>query len=147
MALRRIYAQIVGLQQKLIFKTALENQGRDVSPLDRATDEYGCAESVTELLRLVFPTFPVITGTWTLNQYLSSDRKWAPTDSPKAGDVIISPTGEGGARKIGHVGIVGEHNTVMSNSSYTGLWTTNYTIDTWKTKYKTFPVYYYRYVG
>ena len=69
-------------------------------------------------------------------------------DRPEEGDIIISPTGFGnGNLPNGHVGIVSKDGMVMSNDSATGVFTENYTMDTWKARYRDiggYPVYYFR---
>jgi len=148
MNLRAILAQLTGLRRQLIYRTALDTIGVDASPNDLAPDEFGCAESVSLILNRAIG-FPTITGTYTLNQRLQSDRRFAPTNTPRPGDIIISPTGMRlGPSKInnGHVGIVGNNNSIMSNDSYTGKWMANYTIDTWRKRYQQdgkYPVFFY----
>lgn len=134
---------LVLTKQNFIYQTALNGIGIDVSPEDLASDELGCAESVTNILNKTVGT-PIILGTWTLNEHLKNSPEWELVTNPIAGDVVISPTGAGGRGKIGHTGIVGLNNIIMSNNSWTGKWSTHYTIDTWRAKYSTFPVYYYR---
>lgn len=109
--------------------------GTDASPLDIVNDELGCAESVSTLIGKVIP-FPVITGTWTLNEYLDNDNRFVRIESqPEAGDIIISPTGSGNGRIRGHVGIIGEAGIVYSNNSATGLWDDLYTLTSWNDRY------------
>lgn len=136
LAMYLLRQKIAILQRQLIHKRALEHLGVDASPQDIAGDELGCAESVTTIVKKVLPQMPVITGTWTLYEYLQKSRDWIPTTNPKPGDIILSPTGIVSKVKIGHVGIVGVNNTVMSSSSYNqGKWMTNYTTETWRNKY------------
>ncbi|RVN00444.1 hypothetical protein CN120_23435 [Sinorhizobium meliloti] len=64
-----------------------------------------------------------------------------------AGCVVISPTVYSGNRaNIGHVGIVGENNTIYSNSSSRARWEQNFTVDSWTQYYrgKGLGVYFYR---
>lgn len=130
-------------RRKLIYQTALDTLGVDASPNDLAPDELGCAESVTNILNRTVGT-RIITGTWTLNQYFLGSDDWETVYDPQPGDIVISPTGEGGKGKVGHTGIVGQNGIIMSNSSYTGKWSANYTVDSWREYYKTFPTYFYR---
>lgn len=130
-----------------IYQTALSCIGIDASPNDLASDEFGCAESVSDvIIKAGFP-MPVFLSTRELYGYL--DRNWLQVLSPLAGDVIISPTGYGGSNGItnGHTGIVGFGGAVMSNSSATGTFEKNYTLDTWKYRYQTkgnYPVLFFR---
>jgi len=53
-----------------------------------------------------------------------------------AGSIIMSPTEwRNGRTVVGHVGILGEHGLVYSNSSARALWVRNYTISTWRSRY------------
>lgn len=62
--------------------------------------------------------------------------KFARTDTPTRGCILVYPTGTGnGALKNGHIFVVGEKNLLMSNSSLTGLFTQNFTKETAKTRY------------
>lgn len=147
--LKLILKLLTALRSKLIVSIAKDHLGIDASPLDRAADEYGCAESVTEILNKAVG-FPIITGTWTLNDYLMRHAKWVPTQHPKPGDIIISPTGTSKKGKkapfVGHVGIMGDNGIIMANDSYTGKWSAHYTLKTWKERYEDkggYPTYYY----
>ncbi len=105
--------------------------GIDVSPNDVAPDELGCAESVTYLLSLL-TTFPTETFTGYLKDRLLA-REWYDIkgDTPKPGDIVLSPTPYAGSSNVGHVGIVGKNKTIYSNSSASGTWQQNYTIESW----------------
>lgn len=142
---------ISALRRKLIYSIALDYLGKDASPYDRVDDVVGCAESVTEILRKAVGT-PVITGTWTLDDYLNRSKHWIPVAKPQAGDVLVSATGKSSRGKKapfrGHTGIVGERGVILSNDSYTGKWLAGYTIDTWRERYLHkggYPINYYRY--
>lgn len=146
----QILAKLLFLRKKLIVAIAKDHLGKDASPIDRVSDEVGCAESVTEILNKAI-TFPIITGTWTLNDYLQRDRRFSPAETPEPGDVIISPTGTSKKGKkapfVGHTGIMGENGVIYNNNSYTGKWLATYTLETWKQRYAHeggYPVYIYR---
>jgi predicted carbohydrate-binding protein with CBM5 and CBM33 domain len=65
-------------------------------------------------------------------------KEWERVDLPDKGCVIISPTGyagPGGILSNGHTGIVGVDGNIMSNDSATGLFTQNYTIESWRKRY------------
>ena len=134
----KLLAMVGLLRRRLILSLAKDHLGKDASPKDRATDEYGCAESVTEILNKAIG-FPIITGTWTLDSYLSQDKRFAPTQDPHPGDILVSPTGTSKLGKkapfVGHTAIVGENGILYSNDSYTGRWMANYTLDSWKARY------------
>lgn len=134
-----------------LYETAVSFLGEDASPLDEAPDDYGCADSVSKVILKCFPN--VIRGsvsTAELYTQLSSSPHFMKTSQFKFGDIIISPTGsakKGGSVTVGHIGIVGEEEEIMSNSSATGLWTQNYTIPTWVERYRNqgnFPIYFFR---
>lgn len=132
-----------------LYLAALEALGKDASPLDEAPDEYGCADSVS---RIILKTFPnIIKGsisTAELFKQLNTSPHFTKVSQFRFGDIIISPTGMGtGGIANGHVGICGEDETIMSNTSATGLWTSNYTIATWVARYRKlggYPIYFFR---
>lgn len=122
-----------------LYAKALSFLGTDASPLDIAVDDLGCADSVSSVIKSVFPTaIPGSVSTAELNNQLKASPFFFKPKDIRPGDIIISPTGMGKTGKIknGHVGIVGEDDEIMSNSSATGLWTTNYTFPTWIKRYR-----------
>lgn len=132
-----------------LYLTALQFLGTDASPLDEAPDEYGCADSVSKILLKTFPG--VIKGsvsTAELYKQLSTSKDFVKVSQFRCGDIIISPTGMGtGGLANGHVGIMGEDETIMSNTSANGLWTSNYTITSWVARYRKlggYPIYFFR---
>jgi hypothetical protein len=152
--MNKLIAQITFLRKKLVTLLCKFYLGKDFTPLDVIPDEVGCAEAVTTLLKQAGTIPYVIAGTWTLNDYLQRSIYWQPTNTPQEGDIIISPTGTSkyGSKApiIGHVGIVGPKNMVYANNSYTGKWSTIYTVDSWDDRYKVkggYPTYYYTFVS
>lgn len=132
-----------------IYKYACTKLGIDASPNDLAPDELGCAETVTTILHALFADVPILLGTNQLFSFLKQSAKFSQVQNPLPGDVIISPTGFGGFNGItnGHTGIVGQNGVIMSNSSATGNFEQNYTIDTWSARYKIkggYPVCFFR---
>lgn len=134
-----------------LYLAALQHIGIDASPLDQAPDEYGCADSVSKILLKTFPN--VIKGsisTNELNKQLSFSKEFIKVTNYKFGDIIISPTGSAkapGKVTVGHVGIMGEDDIIMSNNSSNGLWDTHHNIKTWIERYRVggnFPIYFYR---
>lgn len=133
-----------------LYLTALSFLGSDASPLDEAPDEYGCADSVSKVILKAFPN--VIKGsvsTAELYKQLSTSKDFQKVSQFKFGDIIISPTGTSktGGLANGHVGICGEDEEIMSNTSATGMWVVNYTISSWVTRYRTlggYPIYFFR---
>jgi len=140
------FLKLIGLKKrKTLYAVAVSYLGRDASPSDIAPDELGCAESVSVIIRDVLPDFPIITGTWTLNERLKSDPRFKAVTVPMPGTIIISPTGTSSSKKVpnGHVGILGGGDTIMSNDSNDGYWKENYNLATWSKRwsnegYKTF---------
>ena len=132
-----------------LYLSALQSLGVDASPFDEAPDEYGCADSVSQIITKTFPN--AIKGsvsTAELYKQLSTSKDFIKVSQFKFGDIIISPTGMGtGGLANGHVGICGEDETIMSNSSATGLWTSNYTITSWVARYRKlggYPIIFFR---
>lgn len=137
------------LPRKMLYDKAVASLGTDASPSDQAPDEYGCAETVSNILHRAFSDFPEeILSTAVLYTRLRSHPKFKIVTNFDYGDVIISPTGMGktGAVANGHVGIVGK-NCIMSNSSGTGKFLENYTLSTWIAYFRTrggYPIYFFR---
>lgn len=152
--LEQIKIQLLALQKKLqskrpqtIYEAAKRQLGKDASPSDRASDDVACAESVSEIIRAVFPDFPIVTGTYTLWVILKDDKRFRKVTIPMPGTIIISPTGTARKQSFpGHVGIFGFRNTIMSNTSRTGIFEENYTLQSWIDRYQnkgTYPIYFF----
>jgi hypothetical protein len=126
-------------KKKTLLDACKANLGTDASPKDAANDEVACAETVTTLLKQVYPEVPIILGTWTLYEYLNNPKNgFKKVEEPKAETIIISPTGTGKPGTIGHVGIFDEHGLIMSNNSFgllRGKFTQNYTLPLWQSRY------------
>lgn len=133
-----------------LYLSALSFLGTDASPLDEAPDDFGCADSVSKVILKCFPgVLQGSTSTAELYRQLSGSPLFSKVSQFNFGDIIISPTGmsKTGGLANGHVGIMGENEEIMSNSSATGLWTTNYTVTSWVARYRTlggFPIFFYR---
>lgn len=125
--------------QKDLVDVALAHIGKDASPNDLAPDELGCAETVTTLLKKVYPETPILVSTYALYDYLRNPANgykqvWDAEVWPE-GAIIISPTGFGRAGTHGHVGITLSGERIASNSSATGTFEQNYTHESWKAYY------------
>lgn len=137
---------------RTLYEYALAQIGKDASPADVAPDEYGCAETVCNIIHECFGDFPleggVIISTADLYKKLKKHPKFTQIAEFGPGDVLVSPTGYGnGGLANGHTGIVGENNVIMSNDSATGLFKENYTIESWVARYRKiggFPLYFFR---
>lgn len=153
--LKRLFIRIVLQYQRmaksksrreLLYQQSLLSIGRDVSPFDVVDDDLGCAESLSNIIKKVVP-FPIITGTWTLRAKLTTSRLFMEaTENTGRGTIILCATGSGNGTIRGHVGILGDNGTIMSNSSATGQWTQNYTLEAWKERWEKaggFTIHYY----
>lgn len=131
-----------------LYETALSFLGTDASPLDEAPDEYGCADSVSKVVLKCFPgTIKGSLSTAELYNQFNTSNQFAKVSQFRFGDIIISPTGMGHGLPNGHVGILGEGEEIMSNTSATGLWTQNYTVTSWVARYRTlggYPIFFFR---
>lgn len=135
-----------------IYVTAKASLGTDPSYLDLAPDELGCAETVSNVINRAGFAIPIFLSTTDLYKHLRDSPNWAPVGTPLAGDVVVSPTGYGGANGIthGHTGIVMDNASIASNNSIGpsfGRFTENYTYGSWKNRYAYaghFPVYLFR---
>jgi hypothetical protein len=132
-----------------LFDAAVASIGIDASPNDVAPDEVGCAETVNAIFKSVFGR-EAGGGLSTHQMYnaMLKDSRFIKVDQALPGDIIISPTGYGnGGLSNGHVGIVGESETIMSNSSATGTFESNYTLKTWVARYRGkggYPIVFFR---
>lgn len=140
-----------GNNRLLLFATAVKALGTDASPNDLAPDEVGCAETVYDILGQAFPLnvgFSSTLSTYTLYRSLNASHLYIKVTEPLEGDIVISPTGMGnGNLSNGHVGIKGELDKIMSNSSSSGKFEENYTMSGWKARYVdkgAFPMLFYR---
>ncbi len=133
-------------RQEQLYDWAVLFLGWDASPLDIVNDDLGCAESVTGILSKVI-SFPIITGTWTLNEHLLHSQLFkSGNENSGRGTIIISPTGLGNGSIRGHVGILGDNKEIMAANSRNGLWSVHFNVRTWTMRYWKqggFPIYYY----
>lgn len=118
------------------------SEGTGVSP------EVACAIAVNKVHTRAFG-FPIGGGASTaeLYQALLKSPYFRQADVAVPGSVVISPTGMGkkAAYPHGHVGIVGKYG-ICSNDSTTGLFSENYTPDSWVRTFSTvrgYPVFYF----
>lgn len=120
-----------------LYQTAFGCIGTDASPNDVAPDELGCAETVNAIHKKTFGhEIGGSVSTYLLYQALRSSTEFIKVDAPLRGDIVISPTGYGsGGLSNGHVGIVADSGMIMSNDSRTGLFSLNYTLDSWRNRY------------
>lgn len=120
-----------------LHSVALASINTDASPRDLADDELACAESVSNLIKKVYPEFPIFLSTALLKTELMRNPHFKSTLTPSPGCVIISPTGEGNATMPhGHTGIMTDDQFVISNDSSSGLMKKNYTLTSWVNRYR-----------
>jgi len=147
----KLAIELSDLQRKKIYNSALSFLHVDASPNDLAPDEYGCADSVCGVLQKALGSemgIDYTISTAQLYRELFNSKGWILTTTPNAGDVLVSPTGYGnGGLANGHTGIVGENGLIYSNSSATGTFEQNFTIESWKNRYVGlggFPMFFFR---
>ncbi len=145
---------IVKSPRERLYEAAVSCLGTDASPKDAAPDEVGCADSVNNVYFKAFGEYIENPGILTTSMFAAMvDRadKWVRVTDPEPGNIIISPTGFSTYTdlpiKHGHVGIFGKGGVIMSNSSSTGKFEENYTLDTWVDRYRKkggYPIYYFK---
>lgn len=131
-----------------LYETARKCLGKDMgdSGYGNVVD---CAVTVNNI---VFNAFGDYAGgdisTYRMYHAIKNHAKFVQVFKPRRGDIILSPSGLGnGTISNGHVGIMGDGGTIMSNSSGTGLFEENYTLATWTHYYNVrggFPITYWR---
>ena len=131
-----------------IYQKAKSLLGLDITPKDTISDIYSCAETVNMIVELAIGR-QIGGGASTRLMYesLKDTSRFLQVETPLAGDVIISPTGQGNGNILhGHCGIIGNFG-IMSNNSDNGLLQEKLTLDIWKYFYGRtggFPVLFYR---
>ena len=141
----KIFAMNKISRRKILHEYAKLCIGKDMSPIE---DELGCAEALNNVVQRALGK-PIGGGasTYYMAKHLTWNLRNVRVYEPKPGDIIISPTGHGNGKIRGHVGIMGENETIMSNNSYNSKWESNYTLGKWKAHYQNFgglPVKFYR---
>lgn len=119
-------------EEKFI-KVCQEALDTDPSTPDGVKDEVACAETMSILLKKVFPDFPTIVSTKDLDAKMFLDKRFKRMDLPNKGRIIISPRTD---KKFGHVGMFLTNDRIASNDSRTGLFQGNYTWDSWVEEFK-----------
>lgn len=128
---------IENLNSKLVrIADALTLLNIDVTPKDKIPDEVACSESLCEVINKVCK-FPIIPYTPDLVRTLKLDSRFEGTLDFNEATIIVSPTGTGNGSIVGHCGVIGTNNEIISNNSRTGKWEYNFTIDSWKARYST----------
>lgn len=122
--------------------------GTDVSPKDLVSDAYGCAETMSNLIKQILPDFRIVTGTWSLYDQFEWHPRFVRVQKPQKNDIVLCVTGMGNGKvPNGHVGIYLTDTLIASNDSDSGLFQQNYTHDSWNQNYSVkggYPLFYYR---
>lgn len=132
------------IEQPIEVLTALEAMlkaskaalGTELSPLDPVGDNVACADSLTNLIKQIYPTFPKAFHTADLLKRLKESSHFVGTMEVQPGCIIINATGSGNGKIRGHCGVIGENGRIHSNNSLTGLWDDYFTIDSWRERYR-----------
>ncbi len=111
-------------------------QNTDPSPTDPVDDVLGCVDSLTEIIRKKYPDFPKSYFTGTLLQDLKDSPHFKGTLVITEGAIIINATGTGNNSIRGHCGVIGKDGWIWANNSDTGLWTRDYTLTSWRKRYR-----------
>lgn len=129
-----------------LYDVAFSFLGKDASPRDLAPDEYGCAETVSDIVAAAFPElrFPTVLSTRELFDHLTRSPSFEQIAELEPGCIIVSVTGTGnGLVANGHTGVVGKHLApdgslwIMSNNSRSGTFEANYSVNSWRRYYET----------
>lgn len=135
-----------------IYAEAASCLGKPITLDSTVPPDLGCAEAVTYVLKNAsIAGIPAtgIPGTAALYAWLNTNPEFVLTTTPRAGDVVISPTGTSTiSSPHGHTGIVANYG-ILSNDSDTGLFLEKYTQATWQQYFngvEGFPVYYFHHL-
>jgi len=139
-----LYKQVVALflkqqEKKTVARERLHEKakewlGKDARPQKLAPQDLGCVEALSTVIGSFDPSFPTITYTPKLKEYLDMSKKYRQVLAYQPGCIIVSPTVPD--QFVGHTGVVGENEVIYSNNSRTGLWDDYYTLKTWIERYR-----------
>lgn len=139
------------MQNKIILEYIKANLGKD---LNNNYNELGCAQTVNNILKACLgyeagggPSTKAMYESLNTNQNFIT----VTTSEARAGDIILSPTGQGNGNVAhGHVGFLGDNGIVYSNNSAKDMLDDHITAEEWRNYFVRkggYPVYYYRAVG
>jgi len=143
--------------RQLLYQTAKDALGKTLVRDNEATEideaEVGCARAVNFLHKKTFGK-EIGGGASTLKLYqaLMTDLTFEEIQEAETGAIVISPTGMGNGKIVGHVGICGAQG-IMSNDSrkeYRGTWRLNFSYQFWSAYYHArggLPILYFRKLG
>ena len=109
--------------------------GSDASPGDKVSDEFGCAESASNIIKKVYPNFraPILSTKELVAELDRHPECFERTTLPKPGCIIISPRTD---TTTGHAGFFVAKDRIVSNDSATGLMQDNYSWSSWVLSFK-----------
>lgn len=105
----------------------------DPSTPDGVKDEVACAETLSILLKKLYPDFPIIVSTKDLDFKLFTDKRFERITEPETGAIVISPRT---ATTFGHCGVFLNPERIASNTSSDGIFRGNYTWASWVEEFK-----------
>lgn len=126
-----------------LYETARTYLGTDASPRDQVDDDIACVETFENIhfhafgLYLNGTNFKPVFSTIDAYKYFLNNPKWRATLEAKPGNAIICVSGKGnGTFWHGHIGIFGENEKIMSNTSKDGIFRENYTLPIWVDRFR-----------
>ena len=139
---------VENLNTKLIrIADALTLLNKDITPNDETPDEVACVQNFCEVMNKVI-TFPKLEHTAELLKELKRNPKFEGTLDFNEASIIVNATGTGNGTLRGHCGYIGTNNGIISGNSFNGKWEYNYTIGTWKARFRIrggMPVYLFKF--
>lgn len=130
--------------EEKIYSHAKLNLGKHLTLNNAVPAEVGCAEAVSKILSLSDIQVPTggISGTYSLYEWLDTNKAFEKIDEPEQGAIIISPTSMGNGSVEGHVGIFGSFGVqfpidwgICSNDSATGNFLETWSWQRWQAYY------------
>lgn len=122
-----------------LFAIAMNHLNTDVTPADPVPDAVDCMDTISTLIHLLNPRFPVVMGTYTGLLQFQTSPLFTPVSRAEKGAVLIYATGTGNGSIPGHVFICddfqGDDTLLYSNSSSDGIFKQNYTLKTAQERY------------
>lgn len=125
--------QLAPTMSEKFLKICLDALDTDPSTPDGVKDEVGCADTVSNLIKRLFPDFPIIYSTKDLDWKLFQDKRFERITEPERGCIIISPRTN---TVFGHTGVFITQERIASNNSKTGLFQGNYSWESWIKTFK-----------
>jgi hypothetical protein len=117
-------------------------------------DSVSCAFAVSTIIKELIPSMPIIINTGEFYRYMQTSSLFEGIKQPiakiEAGTIIVAPTGLNSRPDImphGHICIASENERYMSNDSASGLWSQNYTRESFRQRYAYkggFPIFVFR---